>query len=204
MKNVMTLVVMLGLAMQLTSQEQKVNTESVTLENLITHIVENYDVIEDEVDSEEAPKHLTFIIEAYGNLFNAEDKTLLKQAFKILAKRTSDADKLSLVAYSKSNGVLLNRTGCKDLKKILNVIEYPNKHLKNSEADGISEGYSIAKDNYSPEGENTVIMVRLPNRKAEVVAQAEQLNPSKNKGNGSAVVLTALTLLPEIIAVIKN
>lgn len=204
MKNVITVVVMLGLALQLNSQEQKVTTQSVTLENLITHIIENYNVVKDEADSEEASKHLTFIIETYGNVFNAEDKTLLKQAFKILAKRTSEEDRLSLVAYSKSNGIWLSRVATKDLKKILNAIEYPSKNLKDSESDGISQGYKIANENYSPEGDNTVIMVRLPNRKPKALVQTEQLKPTKNKDNGNAVVLTALTLLPEIIAVIKN
>lgn len=182
------------------SQEKNIETESVTLDNLITFVVEHFRTQEDSTET----KNITFLIETYGDEFNLEDKVILKQAFKLLSKRISEDDLISIVTYSNINGIALRQEAATDIKKLLYVIEHPKSSVKTFEDDGIELAYEFTKENFVEDSENSVIMIRIPNRTSQgdktVATKANKTG--KNKGN--AVVLTAITLLPELIAVIKN
>ncbi|WP_179345168.1 vWA domain-containing protein [Winogradskyella ursingii] len=181
------------------SQEKNIETESVTLDNLITFIVENYSVDDDTT----ATKNITFLIETYGEQFNTEDKVILKQAFKLFSKRVSENDRVSIVSYSNMNGIALKQAEGIDIKKMLYVIEHPKQSIKTIEKDGIELAYEFTKENFVEEAENSVVMVRIPNRSSEPVTTTNVQN-TKTKKKSNSVVLTAIALLPEIIAVIKN
>ena len=180
------------------AQEKNIETESVTLDNFITFIVEHYSINADSTET----KNITFLIETYGDSFNTEDSVILKQAFKLLSKRVTEDDLISIVAYSNFNGVALKQAKATDVKKLLYVIEHPKSSIKTFEEDGIELAYEFTKENFVEESKNSVVMIRIPNRKAEVASTKTDSITTKKKSN--AIVLTAITLLPEIIAVIKN
>lgn len=197
MKNVVHLVVVLLVTVQLNSQEKRIDTESVTLDNLITFIVEHFN--EDNEDNQ----NVTFLVKTYNNDFTEEDKIILKQAFILLSRRMQSDDFLSIGTYSGYNGIALKQTQAKDLKKILYAIEHPKTSIKTFGEDGIEIAYDYTKDNFVEDYENKVVMIRMPkrskNRGDKLISEAKPKN-----GNGAAVVLSALALLPEIISVIKN
>lgn len=87
------------------TQEKNIETDVVTIDNLITFIVENYSVKKDSTNT----KNITFLIETYADGFNTEDRVILKQAFKLLTKRVTDNDLISIVMYSNYNGVALTK-----------------------------------------------------------------------------------------------
>lgn len=198
-KTLFTIALALMLSIASHSQEKNIETESVTLDNLITFIVEHYSINADSTET----KNITFLIETYSDNFNIEDKVTLKQAFKLFSKRVTEDDLISIVVYSNFNGIALNQAKATDVKKLLYVIEHPKSSVKTFEEDGIELAYEFTKENFVEDSENSVVMIRLPNRKPEV-SNATDTNKKATKRKSNAVVLTAIALLPELIAVIKN
>ncbi|MEO1031386.1 MAG: hypothetical protein AAFX55_08270 [Bacteroidota bacterium] len=198
-KTLITTVIAMVLSLASISQEKNIETESLTLDNLITFIVEHFSIEKDSTKT----KNITFLIETYDDNFNTEDSVMLKQAFKLLSKRVSEDDLVSIVTYSKFNGIALDQAQASDLKKLLYVIEHPKSSVKTFEEDGIELAYQLAKENFVEESENTVIMIRIPNSQGEVV-QNKSNRDEKAKTKNNALVITAMALLPELIAVIKD
>ncbi|WP_299520878.1 hypothetical protein [Winogradskyella sp.] len=200
MKTLITTTLALMSSLASISQEKNIETESTTIDNLITFIVEHFSI---ETDSTQT-KNITFLVETYAENFNTEDSVILKQAFKLLSKRVSQEDLISIVTYSNFSGIALDKAEATDIKKLLYVIEHPKSSVKTFEGDGIELAYEFAKENFVEESENVVIMIRIPSNKDEVAKSASTKNDEKKKTKTNAVVLTAMALLPEIIAVIKD
>lgn len=200
MKSLFTFTLVLVISIACYSQERNIETESVKLYNLITFIIENYSI---ELDSTET-RNITFLIETYADTFNIEDNVILKQAFKLLSKRLNEADVISIVMYSNFNGIALSQANANDLKKLLYVIEHPKTSVKTFEEDGVELAYNFTKENFIEDAENSVVMIRLPNRTQEVSEAKAQDSDKKVKKNSNVLVLTAIALLPEIISVIKD
>jgi hypothetical protein len=202
MKKLIQCVVLLFTIVQLNSQERRVETESVTLENLFTFIVDNF-------EEDGNPQNITFLLKTHKGNFSDEDKFILKQTFKLLSKRLSKEDYVSIATYNNYSGIALTKTSPIELKKILYTIEYPKESIKAFAKDGIELVYKYADDSFEEDYDNKIVMIRLPERKSseditQNPATAAKINATKQKGNGAAVVLSALALLPEIIQVIKN
>lgn len=187
------------------AQDQNINTKSVSIENLITFIVDH---IENKTeDSGEDPEHYIFLLQTpFGDLI-AEDKVILKQAFKLISKRLSTEDHLSLIAYSGLNGIALNRASAKDLKGITYTLEHLKSSIKEPQKDGIEVAYTFAESTKEEDVQSTIVMIRNPKA---MIARASA-NPgivnsktTENPKKGNAVWLTAITLLPQIISVIKD
>ncbi|WP_299114199.1 hypothetical protein [uncultured Winogradskyella sp.] len=201
MKKLIKCIAILFFTVQLNSQERRVETESVTLENLFTFIVDHF-------EEDGNPQNISFLLKTHQGDFSDEDKFVLKQTFKLLSKRLSEDDYISIATYNNYSGIALKKTSPKELKKILYTVEYPKESIKAFAKDGIELVYQYANEIYEEDYDNKVIMIRLPERKTSINSiqnsVTANITPSKQKGNGAAVVLSALALLPEIIQVIKN
>ncbi|MEM9681055.1 MAG: hypothetical protein AAF901_12105, partial [Bacteroidota bacterium] len=106
--------------------------------------------------------------------------------------------------HSTLNGVALNQVEAKEIKKILHVIENPKQSIKTFEADGVELAYEFAEEYFAHEAANTVIMIRMPNRQSTATSSVKTELNQTSKTKSNAVVITAIALLPELIAVIKN
>lgn len=203
MKTLFTLSFILIISIISNAQEKHIETESVTLESFINFVVEEYEVNTDSIPR----RNITFLIETYADDFNVEDRVVLKQAFKLISKRLTTQDSISIVSYSKYNGVVLNRTEATNVKKLLYAIENPKSSIKFMEENGIELAYEMADEAFTEDTENSVVMIRIPNRNLEVVEKKKAANENKSTAkpkNGNAIMLTAIALLPELIAVIKD
>ncbi|TCK69041.1 hypothetical protein DFQ05_0552 [Winogradskyella wandonensis] len=203
MKTLIQLVIVLFITIQLNSQEKHVETESVTLENLFTFIVDHF-------EDDGNPQNITFLLKTHSGSFSNEDKFILKQTFKLLSKRLTEDDFISIATYNHYSGIALAKTPATHLKKMLYAVEHPKESIEAFAKDGIEFAYKYADVNFEEDYDNKVIMIRLPERK---VLGNNSVKPSlatvatattKQKGNGTAIVLSALALLPEIIQVIKD
>lgn len=199
-KTLFTIALVLFFSITIHSQEKNIETESVKLDNLISFIIENYSI---QTDSTET-KNITFLIETYADSFNTEDSVILKQALRLLSKRVTEEDRISIVSYSNFSGIVLNQAEANNLKKLLYAIEHPKSSVKTFEEDGIELAYNFAKENFIEDAKNSVVMIRIPNRAQEVSEAKAQDSDKKVKKKSNAVVLTAIALLPEIISVIKD
>lgn len=182
------------------AQEKNIETQSVSIENFIGFIVEHYKLnVEDASES----KNITFLIQA-SEYNSIEDAVILKQAFKLLSKRLAEDDVLSIVTYSGINGIALNQCPSKELKKILYVIDNLKESIKEFHDDGIELAYTHTKENFIEDAVNSVVMIRNPNASKDLVSNSNPKISKKTKKKSNAVMLTAIALLPELIAVIKD
>ena len=189
------------------AQEKHIETKSVSIENFINFIIEEYPTVTDSIPV----RNITFLIQSHGDNFSIEDKVVLKQAFKLLTSRLTAQDTISVISYDKINGQILNWTDGTQSKKLMYAIENPKSSIKFLETDGIELAYKNAKEKFTDSSENSVVMIRIPKPKVEVQLRQKESIVAENKaetkpekGRNSAVVLTAIALLPEIIKVIKD
>ncbi|NRB82857.1 MAG: hypothetical protein HRU49_03640 [Winogradskyella sp.] len=189
------------------AQEKHIETKSVSIENFINFIIEEYPTVTDSIPV----RNITFLIQSHGDSFNIEDKVVLKQAFKLLTSRLTAQDTISVISYDKINGQILNWTDGIQSKKLMYAIENPKSSIKFLETDGIELAYKNAKEKFTASSENSVVMIRIPKPKVDVqlrqkesVVVENKAEAKPEKGRNSAVVLTAIALLPEIIKVIKD
>lgn len=195
------------------AQEKKIETKSVLLDDFISFIAENYSQQTNDEDNESVEvfesKNITFLIETPRRNPSQEDIISLKQSFRFLSKRLSETDNISIVAYSGMNGLVLAKTSPKSLKKILHALDNFKAQIDKECRDGIAYAYEYVDKIHEDLAYNTVVMVRNPNPSplsyvsTNTTSNVVEDSP-KSKKNGGTIILTAITLLPEIIAVIKD
>lgn len=211
----------------LQGQENILKTESLVIDDFISFIVNNFPASSQDhlVSGTHKPQNLTFLIESGIGNFSIEDEIMLQQGFKILSSRLHNTDKLSIAVYSGQNGLLLNQESPIQLKKILHVLSHVPSNIIIPFKDGIGDTYALAQKNLNVNSTNTLIFLRssakevpaipLANSKSghklqsnnfvDVNAEDNVTNKRLDKPkNGSIVLLTAITLLPELIQIIKD
>jgi hypothetical protein len=201
MKSFITFILTAFVATMCMAQEKNIETKSVSLDNLITFIVENYSITSDETESD--LQNISFLIQVPETNLSVEDKVILKQAFKLLSNRLTEDDLISIITYSGFSGVALKQTKPQDLKKVMHAVNNLKSSIKEFHQDGIELAYEYANENFDEETINTVVMIRNPNISSEVdISASLTAQPQKKKNN--AVLITAISLLPELLAIIKN
>lgn len=214
MKTITTLLLFVFIINSSLAQEKNLETKSVLLEDLISFIAKNYSLedenTEEDIDNEEILfRNITFLIEAPRRRMSQEDIISLKQSFRFLSKRLSESDNISIVAYSGLNGLVLPKTSSKSIKKVLYALDNFKAQIDKECEDGITYAYEYANKIHEDLAHNYVVMVRnpIPNPISSVstteATNTVDMNNNTKKNNG-AIILTAITLLPEIIAVIKD
>ena len=203
MKTLITIILSAFVITTSISQEKNIETKSVEIDNLISFVVQNY--FAPKVNSELEMQNITFLIQVPETDLSIENQVVLKQAFKLLSTRLTENDFISIVTYSGFNGIALKQTEPKDLKRILYSLNNLKSSVKEFHNDGIELAYNYAKNNFKDKAINTVVMVRNPNLINDNNTSSSTIatKPIKKKNSG-AVLITALSLLPELIAVIKN
>ncbi|MBR9915109.1 MAG: hypothetical protein GYB32_09835 [Algicola sp.] len=205
MKNVLLTTAVLFFCHVNFGQEIPVVTQSVTLKNLIPFAV-NISAVKDD-SSKQLPKHLILLIQTPTSGLDTESKVILKQSFKLLSDRLSVNDSLSIVTYAGLNGIALKKSHSKNIKAILYAVEHLQSNMKEFHNDGIELAYKLAEQDASDHTTSSVVMIRNPETLAStavsnVVSKPNDLaNESKKK---NTVLLTAITLIPQIISVIKD
>jgi len=192
-KNLLVFVLLITAFIQ--AQEKNIKTQSVDIDNLISYVVENY---KSKKSSEVTPKNIVLLIQ-FNNDFSEEKKIILKQSLKLMSSRLSENDKISILTYYGINGVVMKQTNATKIKKILKSVIDFNESIKEMHKDGIDFAYKYANDHFDEDAINSIIMVRNSNH-TPIAANSKQ---GKKKRN-NIFLLTAISLLPEVLSVIKN
>lgn len=198
MKTLITFILSAFVATMSIAQEKNIETKSVELGDFISFIIDNYNLDSDS-------QNITFLIQVNNDEFIGENLILLKQGFKLISERLDEESRVALVAYSKFNGIALNSTPVNETKLILHTLSDLKGSISEFYNDGISLAYKTADDNYIEDLENSVVMIRIDQKaQNEIVNIEEEEKKIKNKKKTSALLVTALTLLPEVINLIKD
>jgi hypothetical protein len=179
---------------QLEAQNQNIETHSIATEDLITYIAENYNT------TNAATYNFTFLIQTPKRGHRMQEKIVLKQAFNFLSKRLQGAHKCSLLTYSGLNGVALEQVDLKDSTIILDAVDHLKTLVKITKTDGIGLAYNFANTHYNENATNRVVIIRMPEDTTYQTTRTEANSSNTKKG----VVLTAITILPELISILAK
>lgn len=102
--------------------------------------------------------NLVFLIDVSGSMSDANKLPLLKQAFKLLADQLRAEDKISIVAYAGSAGLILPPTSGSEKKTIKDALDKLDAGGSTAGGEGIELAYDLAKKHFLPKGNNRVIL----------------------------------------------
>lgn len=108
--------------------------------------------------SDARANHLTFLIDVSGSMQSADKLPLLKDGLSLLVKQLRSQDKVAIVVYAGSAGMVLPSTSGDKKEKILEAIAKLEAGGSTAGGQGIELAYSIAKENYAERANNRVIL----------------------------------------------
>lgn len=109
-------------------------------------------------DKELPASNLVFLIDVSGSMNEQNKLPLLKTSFKILLDKLRLQDKVALVTYAGSAGVVLEPTSAKYKEKILTALENLSAGGSTAGGEGIELAYKLAQENLVKNGNNRVIL----------------------------------------------
>jgi len=102
--------------------------------------------------------NLVFLLDVSGSMDQQNKLPLLKSAFKLLTSNLREQDKISIVVYAGSSGVVLEPTSRDQKNKIEEALDKLSAGGSTAGGQGIELAYKIAKDNFIKNGNNRVIL----------------------------------------------
>jgi Ca-activated chloride channel family protein len=104
------------------------------------------------------PTNIVFLIDTSGSMEDESKLPLLKSAYKLLVNELREQDKVSIVAYAGSAGVVLEPTSGIYKDKIIQAIDNLQAGGSTAGGEGIELAYKLAEDNFKINGNNRVIL----------------------------------------------
>lgn len=112
-----------------------------------------------DVDKTELPaSNLVFLIDTSGSMSDEDKLPLLKRSFGELVKQLRAQDRVSIVAYAGSAGLVLPPTSGNDKARILASLDRLGAGGSTNGGEGIELAYATAKQSFLSHGVNRVIL----------------------------------------------
>ena len=102
--------------------------------------------------------NFVFLIDVSGSMNEPNKLPLLKSSFKVLLDQLRPQDKVGIVVYAGSVGIILPPTSAKEKAKILNALENLQAGGSTAGGAGIELAYKLAQENFIKGGNNRVII----------------------------------------------
>lgn len=111
------------------------------------------------VAADELPRsNFIFLIDVSGSMASEDKLELLKNGFKLFVDELKDSDRVAIVTYAGSAGVVLESTSGDDKDKIKRAINSLGSSGSTAGAEGIITAYEIAQQNFIQGGNNRIIL----------------------------------------------
>jgi Ca-activated chloride channel family protein len=104
------------------------------------------------------PSNLVFLLDVSGSMNAANKLPLLKSSFKLLTDQLRPQDKVAIVVYAGSSGVVLDATSGDKKPDIMNALQRLEAGGSTAGGAGIQKAYQIARKNFVAGGNNRVIL----------------------------------------------
>lgn len=104
------------------------------------------------------PCNFVFLVDSSGSMADASKLPLLKKSLALMLKGLSKKDRVAIVAYAGSAGVVLPSTPATEKDRILGAFDSLNAGGSTAGGAGIMLAYQIAKENLIKDGNNRVIL----------------------------------------------
>ncbi|WP_321279368.1 von Willebrand factor type A domain-containing protein [Marinifilum fragile] len=102
--------------------------------------------------------NLVFLLDVSGSMNSQNKLPLLKKAFKLLVNQLRPEDKVAIVVYAGSSGLVLPSTNGNKKEEILNALNKLNAGGSTAGAEGLKLAYKTARENFIDGGNNRIIL----------------------------------------------
>jgi Ca-activated chloride channel family protein len=102
--------------------------------------------------------NLVFLIDVSGSMNDENKLPLLKESMKILVRELREKDKVSIVVYAGSSGVVLEPTSGNEKEKIMDAFDDLEAGGSTAGGEGIELAYKLAQKNFIKGGNNRVVI----------------------------------------------
>jgi Ca-activated chloride channel family protein len=140
---------------------------------------------------ERPPANLVFLIDVSGSMQTPVKLPLLQNAFRMLTEQLTARDRVSIVVYAGSSGVVLEPTPGDQKGKIREAINALEAGGSTNGAEGIQRAYELAHATFIEDGINRVVLATDGDFNVGVV-NFESLIDMAERERTSGVALTAL------------
>jgi Ca-activated chloride channel homolog len=137
------------------------------------------------------PANLVFLIDVSGSMQSPDKLPLLKSAFGLLTDQLTARDRVSIVVYAGSSGVVLEPTPGDQKRRILDAIDRLEAGGSTNGAEGITRAYHLARTALVKGGINRVVLATDGDFNVGVV-NFEALIDLAERERASGVALTTL------------
>ncbi|MFL6549770.1 MAG: von Willebrand factor type A domain-containing protein, partial [Povalibacter sp.] len=141
--------------------------------------------------AERPPANLVFLIDVSGSMQTPDKLPLLKNAFRMLTDQLTARDRVSMVVYAGSSGVVLEPTAGDQKQKIREAIDQLEAGGSTNGAEGIERAYQLARAAHIDKGINRVVLATDGDFNVGVV-NFEALVDMAERQRASGVALTTL------------
>ena len=104
------------------------------------------------------PSNIVFLLDVSGSMSSQNKLPLLKKAFKLLVQQLREEDRVAIVVYAGSSGLVLPSTKGSDKQKIIESLERLNAGGSTAGAAGLKLAYQVATENFIKNGNNRIIL----------------------------------------------
>lgn len=108
--------------------------------------------------AERGPANLVFLVDVSGSMNESDKLPLLKRSLQALVENLSARDRVAMVVYAGSSGLVLPSTPGTQKNHILEALENLQAGGSTNGASGIQLAYETARKNFLQEGNNRVIL----------------------------------------------
>ncbi|MBI4248293.1 MAG: VWA domain-containing protein [Elusimicrobia bacterium] len=127
------------------------------------------------------PNNLVFLVDSSGSMQSAEKLPLLKKAFRLLVEELRPQDRVAIVAYAGSAGLVLPSTPGDRMEKILEALEQLEAGGSTAGGQGIELAYETARQNLLKDGNNRVILATDGDFNVGVTSEGELVRMIEQK-----------------------
>ena len=104
------------------------------------------------------PSNLVFLVDVSGSMEDINKLPLLKQSFIKMVNQLDEKDRVAIVVYAGSSGVVLPSTSAANKVDIIAALDQLKARGSTAGAEGIQLAYQVAKENFINGGNNRVIL----------------------------------------------
>ncbi len=104
------------------------------------------------------PANLVFLVDTSGSMHSPDKLPLVKRSLRMLAQKMNADDRIAIVAYAGSAGIVLEPTPAAKMAKILTAIDRLQSGGSTAGGAGIQLAYSLAGQNFRDGAANRVIL----------------------------------------------
>ncbi|MEM9443728.1 MAG: von Willebrand factor type A domain-containing protein [Verrucomicrobiota bacterium] len=112
-----------------------------------------------EMEWDERPtSNLVFLIDVSGSMSSGNKLDLVKDSMKLLVNKLDERDRVAIVVYAGSSGLVLPSTPADQQEKIFSALNDLKSGGSTNGGEGISLAYKVAEEQFIKDGNNRIIL----------------------------------------------